>query len=167
MRLIIKFLAVFILCILSSGTGAQHNLTNIKADFLFKFPHYITWPEETGLRRGGWFSLCVWGKHSFGKRLNAIAAEQTLYQYTVRYILPETTTSDCHIIFIASENTGMPKTDNTPLLISDRAGFLESGGMIEIYEDRDRIKLKANMDAIKNANLQVKSKLLEIMKVKK
>jgi len=51
---------------------------------------------------------------------------------------------------------------STVLTVSDAAGFLDAGGMIQFLNENDRVRFAINTDATTRAKLKVSSKLLSL-----
>mgnify|MGYP006191273469 CR=1 FL=1 len=51
------------------------------------------------------------------------------------------------------------------LTVGDHADFAARGGMIQMYTDQNKIRLRINLEAVKERNLQVSSKLLRLADV--
>jgi hypothetical protein len=63
-----------------------------------------------------------------------------------------------------AERLGSLKT--LPVLtVSDRKGFAESGGIIELYVDGGRVRFAINVDAVERSGLRLSSRLLGLAKV--
>jgi hypothetical protein len=76
-----------------------------------------------------------------------------------------------HILFIsASERKKLPMILSglrgaSVLTVSDAAGFLDAGGMIQFLNENDRVRFAINVDATSRAKLKMSSKLLSLAKV--
>ena len=48
------------------------------------------------------------------------------------------------------------------LTVSDIEGFAGLGGMVELFTERSKIRMRINLEAVKAANLKISSKLLRV-----
>jgi hypothetical protein len=53
------------------------------------------------------------------------------------------------------------------LTVSDAADFNKQGGMIKLFTKSNKIKLQVNMDATKQSQLELSSKLLRLAEIYK
>ena len=51
------------------------------------------------------------------------------------------------------------------LTVSDGDGFASQGGIIQFFTDKNRIRIRINLDAAEAANLTISSKLLRVAEV--
>ncbi len=78
---------------------------------------------------------------------------------------------ECNILFISrSENERVPEIlsalKHRPVLtVSDGDGFASQGGIIQFFTDKNRIRIRINLDAAEAANLTISSKLLRVAEV--
>ena len=73
-----------------------------------------------------------------------------------------------HILFIsASEKKRLPQLlaslhGFSALTVADMDGFLEQGGMIQLFSENNRVRFDINVNAATRANLKLSSKLLSL-----
>ena len=78
---------------------------------------------------------------------------------------------ECNILFISrSENERVAEilaaVKNRPVLtVSDADGFASQGGIIQFFTDKNRIRIRINLDAAEAAKLTISSKLLRVAEV--
>jgi hypothetical protein len=72
----------------------------------------------------------------------------------------------CHILFISPSTAGQLKRvlsalrGQSILTVSDADDFCKLGGMIRFIDERNKIRLRINLEAAKAAGLRISSKLL-------
>lgn len=78
---------------------------------------------------------------------------------------------NCNILFIsqserdrATQIVSNLKGRNV-LTVSDIEGFAELGGMIELFTEKSKVRMRINLEAVKAANLKISSKLLRVAEV--
>lgn len=72
--------------------------------------------------------------------------------------------SQCSFVFISARNKGsLSSLINNKKIVtaSDRSGFIDSGGLIELFEDEGRIKFAVNLKKAKLDKIQIDSRLIE------
>ena len=78
---------------------------------------------------------------------------------------------DCHVLFIsASEERRLPEivqalNHRDVLTVSDIPQFALRGGMIQFVNDKNRIRLRINLEAAQAANIVISSKLLRVAEI--
>lgn len=51
------------------------------------------------------------------------------------------------------------------LTVSDIDGFAGIGGMVELFTEKTKIRMRINLEAVRAANLKISSKLLRVAEV--
>jgi hypothetical protein len=145
----------------------------VKAVFLFNFAQFVDWPATALADSVASLSICVLGPDPFGDFLDQTVRGERVggRPLQVRRYRRADEIRTCHILFI-SRSEGSPPEDilaglkHRPILtVSDIDGFAERGGMIAFVTDRNRIRLKINLDAAAMAHLTISSKLLRVAEV--
>jgi hypothetical protein len=83
---------------------------------------------------------------------------------------PDKLPDNCHIYYFASLEPGQVRmlvekaTDTSILTIADSLEELHDGVMLAFIEERGKMKIYVNTEAVKNSNLKIKSSLLRIAK---
>ena len=74
----------------------------------------------------------------------------------------------CHVLFISrSENDRVEQIlqnlqGRNILTVSDIPDFAARGGMIELFMEKNKIRMRINLSAVKAAGLNISSKLLRL-----
>lgn len=139
----------------------------LKAAFLYNFIAYTRWPDQTvdSLR------VCIHGEDPFDENLqylkNKKVNETDLLVQNTKHI-PEI--SDCQVIFISNSAIGnlnniLDHIKNKPVLtISDSINAGRKGIMINMTINEGRIEFNVNLNAVRNANLELSAQLLRLAK---
>jgi hypothetical protein len=142
---------------------------SIKAVFLYNFTKFIRWPDNSvpdynqdGLR------LCVVGDNPFGnilaqlaEKVSAKGKKLTLKQPSISMEM-----GSCHVLFVSSSEKKhlariLETVKNSPVLVvGDTPGFVEMGVGVNFYIQDNKIRFKANKEAIERSGLKVSSELL-------
>jgi len=139
----------------------------VKVAFLYKFAHFIKWPE----RVSGRFNICVHGKDPFGPAWNLIKGKTVGGGHVVTGPCPRPDCSDCRIVFISRSMAGRLSRElagvRRPgvLTVSDIPGFAKAGGVIEIFIEGGKLRFAINVAAAKRAGLTISSRLLRLARI--
>lgn len=142
------------------------SLDQVKMAFLFNFAKYVNWPESSFESNESPFTICV----------NADKRLITLLRLTVKnevrnnrsFKIVEITgsnkTEQCHISFVSKlhYSSMFPVLKTATLLVSDHENFAPEGGMIEIREQDQRLKLLINYKQVRKSGLTISSNLLKL-----
>ena len=140
----------------------------LKAVFLFNFAQFVEWPTNSFADAKSPIVIGVLGDDPFGNYLDALVrGEQVNHRPLVikRYARVEDIKS-CQILFIsASErdrlDSNLEKLRGRSILtVGDTEGFVSRGGMIRFAVEKNKIRLRINLDSARAANLVLSSKLL-------
>ncbi len=193
-RVCIAAIVILPVCAVTCIVQAEDDSTfphehKIKAAFLYNFLRFIDWPKEKTGDANESVIIGLIGKDVFGdafddlkdktiedrpvvlKRFKGIKElqkedkdkkpEQNLQIEAVR---------KSHLLFICpSEKQHRKEILNLVkgygvLTVADTEGFLESGGMINLLTEDNKINFEINVTAAKQAGFQVRSKLLRLAK---
>jgi len=142
----------------------------VKAVFLFNFAQFVSWPRQTS---EGPLVIGVLGEDPFGMYLDqTIRGEKVNDRPLVMQRFRRVTEiKACDVLFISrSENDRMDQTlgnlkGRSILTVSDAENFASRGGMIEFFTERNKIRMRINLDAVKEADLKISSKLLRVAEI--
>jgi YfiR/HmsC-like len=154
---------------------AQEALTEyqVKAAYLFNFLKFVEYPSESFTDSLAPIVIGVVGDDPFGDALPQVVLGKTVQgrDLVIRVYRSGEDLRGAHILFIsASERKKMPMIlsglrGSSVLTVSDAAGFLDAGGMIQFLNENDRVRFAINVDATSRAKLKMSSKLLSLAKV--
>lgn len=140
----------------------------VKAVFLFNFAQFIDWPQAAFPDSQAPVVIGVLGDDPFGSLLQETVRGEALggRPFEVRHYHSVDEIKACHILFISrSEGDRLQEIlaglKNRPILtVGDAEGFSLRGGMVRFVMDKNRIRLRVNLEAAQAANLTISSKLL-------
>lgn len=140
----------------------------VKAAFILNFGRFTEWPTNAATQP---INLCVVGHDPFGHDLDKTVENQSIHGRSVRVVRDPKGESleTCQILYLGtlegfSSLLAAARRTQT-LTVSDAPGFLEDGGMVQLYLEGDHVRFSVNLRAAKDAGLQLSSKLLQIAKV--
>jgi len=144
----------------------------VKAVFLFNFAQFVTWPSPPP--SGTPFVIGIVGDDPFDSYLDETVRGEKVNNrsLTTQRFRRGRDPRNCDILFISqSERDRVAQIvsnlkGRSVLTVSDIEGFVDLGGMIELFAEKTRIRMRINLEAVRAANLKVSSKLLRVAEVK-
>ena len=131
----------------------------------YNFAKYADWPGEEHAES---IRLCYFTdsfKNSFTELHDKAIFDKPV---STRQINDIEQTSRCHLVYIdRSERDILQRLfvylrDKPVLTVSDIAGFIDDGGMIEIVEVNNKFRFKVNMSRMESSNLKMSSQVLKL-----
>jgi hypothetical protein len=172
---ILRRLAVLVagLVLLAGDASAALSEHRLKAVFLFNFTRFVEWPPSAFTAPDAPFVLGVFGRDPFGSDLDDVVRDETINgrRLLVRRVQSVQDAAACQILFIPqSERANLDEilaalSRSNTLTVSDLDGSAQHGAMIRLVTDRDRIRLRINVDAARAAGLTISSKLLRASEI--
>jgi len=154
---------------------AQQGLSEyqVKAAYLFNFLKFVEYPSASFADPLAPIVIGVVGDDPFGSALPQVVIGKTVQgrDLVIRVYRIGEDLRGAHILFIsASERKKIPMIlsslrGSSVLTVSDTAGFLDAGGMIQFLNEDSRVRFAINVDATSRAKLKMSSKLLTLAKV--
>lgn len=162
---VIILVSALILCACDRvGAEPADVADRLKVAVLHKMIKYITWPEDR-LPPDDIFTVGVVGKGRIRKALEDLEG-QVAHGRTIaiRTFEVMADVEDCQILFVCDGRLeGIHGAQ--VLTVSDRAGFAQAGGMIELYQADDKVRFAINMKAVERAGFRISARLLKLAKV--
>ena len=161
-----------VLCLLATAPlPAQTNARReyqVKAVFLFNFAQFVDWPASAFADPAAPLIVGVLGTDPFGPDLDDVVRGESVgtHPLEIKYYARAEDIEACHILFISgSEAPRLDKIvnqlDDRPILtVSDTDNAARRGVMIRFFSDNGRIRLRVNLEASRQAGLQISSKIL-------
>jgi len=145
----------------------------IKAAFLYNFTQFVDWPTNSFASADSPLTIGVMGNDPFGDSLNDIVRGEKVngHPLVVKHFQPGEELKDCHILFISQSEsrrlndifTGLK--GHCILTVGETEGFAQDGGIIRFLTEKNKIRLRINVDAAKAANLNMSSRLLKLAEI--
>lgn len=140
----------------------------VKAVFLFNFAQFVDWPPQAFLESKTPIVIGILGEDPFGAYLDETVRDEKVNDrsLTVQRYRRVEEIEVCHILFISrSEADRLGQIlaslkDRNILTVGDADGFTERGGMIRFVIEKNKIRLRINLEAAKAGRLTLSSKLL-------
>jgi len=145
----------------------------VKAAYLFNFLKFVEFPTESFADPLAPIVVGVVGEDPFGNALPQVVIGKTVQgrDLVIHVYRAGEDLRGAHILFISSsEKKRIPMILSTlrgssVLTVSDAAGFLDAGGMIQFLNENERVRFAINVDATSRAKLKMSSTLLSFAKV--
>jgi YfiR/HmsC-like len=146
----------------------------LKALFLYNFGGYVEWPSESFPTSQAPFAIGVLGSAPIEATLKELAATKTI---AGRRIVVERFSSlddlrPCHILFVTRNVSGQQQRmalerlqDQPVLIVGESEGFAALGGSVNFIVESNKIRFEINVDAAKQHQLKISSKLLALAKI--
>ena len=140
----------------------------VKAAIVYKVAKFIGWPSDAFVSSNSPLVFCIAGKDPFGQYIDNLNGELIQGRpLIVRRPKDEAQAlRRCHIVFVGDAEDGQSvieaTADNPVLTIGDTSGFAESGGMLGLSIDNNRVAFEVNLDAAREARLDISASLLQL-----
>jgi hypothetical protein len=139
----------------------------LKAAFLYNFALFVEWPAESGT---GLLRVCVLGTDPFGPILPDTLRGKAAGGRELRSAVVATREelAPCSIVFVPAAEAGsrpglLESLAGRPVLtVGESEGFLESGGIIRLYLDGEKLRFEVSAEAARRSKLKLSSRLLEL-----
>jgi YfiR/HmsC-like len=155
---------------LHAARPAPPNEYALKSVFLYNFCRFIEWPESAFSSPNDPLIIGIVGEDPFGTFLKGAVEGETYHGRPIQiehYRSPREI-KRCHILFIGRSETARldaileAVAGKSVLTVGETEDFLERGGMIALPADRNRVRLRINPTTLRQATLEVSSKLLRL-----
>ncbi len=144
----------------------------IKAVFLFNFARFVDWPAKA-FDADAPFVIGVLGEDPFGSYLDETVRGEKVNgrPLTVQRYRRVGEIRACQVLFISrSEADRLEQIlaslrGRGILTVGDADDFAARGGMIRLATEKNKVRMRINLDAVKAANLAISSKLLRVAEI--
>lgn len=141
---------------------------DLKATFLYHLAQFVDWPPEAFPTEETPLVIGVLGADPFGKVLDDIVDGESVKnrKLAVQRFRTLEEVKLCHILFISQSEAARldpilaSLKERSILTVGDTEGFAQRGGIVRFLPEKNKIRLRINVDAAKAASLTISSKLL-------
>lgn len=169
-------LACVLLALLLAATiapaRADDPSSELMAAYVYNFARFVEWPAAQFLSKKSPLILCTPDTDALDGHLLRIHGRMAKNRRVVVRIVDEgNDLADCHLLFLPKQEdvfsvTLLETAADKPLLtISNAPGFTESGGMIGLFVQADRVHFDINRELTQSVGLRVSSRLLALARV--
>ena len=180
MRLVVTRIAL-VLTLVAFSTVAKSQSVNsadsseylIKAGFIYNFAKLVEWPANASAQ-GNPITIGVLGNDAFADVLDHTVDGKKIdgRSFTVKRMKwKDFKDCNCHILFVASQESAhadeviQTLRSSSVLTISEAPGFAKRGGIINFTLQDSKVRFEANVDAAKQAGLNISSRLLSLASI--
>ena len=178
LKITINLIACFgLLFGLDQAARAEVTMTEyqVKALFLMNFTKYIDWPPVCFAGSNTPVIIGLYGENRLGDALKLAVEGKTINgrRIVIQPIEKDDDLGKCHILFIGDSEKDhvseiLDKVKALPVLtVGESDQFMEQGGVIHFVKKKGKIRLEINLDAARQAKLEISSKLLSVADVVK
>ena len=145
----------------------------IKAGFIYNFARLVEWPATTFAQPNSPIVIGIWGTDPFGPVIDQILDDKRVNNrgFVIKRLKSLNDLKDCHILFVSSSevarlNEAIHLTKSMPVLtIGEMPGFARHGGIINLTLEDSKVRFEVNVEAAKEAELNISSRLLALAKI--
>ncbi len=146
----------------------RHKEYNLKAVFLYSFARYITWAKPTA--RQGDFKVGILGRSPITERIQQIAQKRDLAgrKIAVQTVQTDDSLSDYHLLFVSNEISTKDATgaigqiSRGTVVVGERDELFDAGASIIFFVDGTSVRFELNRQNLKNKDVQLDAKLLQL-----
>lgn len=140
---------------------------DVESVYIFDFAKFVRWPAEAAQ---GPVTICVAGPSVYTDTLTKIVSGEQIDHrpLAVRPIGYPADATDCRILFIADNakseiDSLLAATTGKPILtVSDTAGFIHRGGMVEFVTVDNRVRFSVDLAPVARGRIALSSQLLKV-----
>jgi YfiR/HmsC-like len=140
---------------------------DIRAAVLFHLTQFVEWPGKYEAQP---YRICIAGSAPTSIALEHLVEGKSVRSHPIRVeqIAGPTEVRGCQIVFIAAcarlrlQQYLISLRDSDILTVGEQPGFLDLGGMIQLFFQAQRVGLVVNLETMQRSHLTVSSKLLRL-----
>lgn len=161
-------------CLLAQNVGGINREYPLKALFLYNFGGYIEWPPKAFADQAAPFVIGVFGASPLDETLDRIAEEKKMGQRPIKIVHYRTPAEvkDCQILFLPANVAPQEQLKVIDMLkgrpvltVGETPNFASNGGCINFFIEANKIRFEINVEATKQQQLKINSKLLPLAKI--
>jgi len=176
LRLLIT-VAMVILPSLGFDAHAQESAVSseylIKAGFIYNFANLVQWPSTAFTQPDSPIVIGILGEDPFGTVLDRVLAGKKVNGriFLVKRLKSASDLRECHIVFVSSSEMAhlgeaIHLVKGMPILtIGEIPGFAKRGGIINLFLEDNKVHFEVNVEAAKEADLNISSRLLALARI--
>ena len=170
-----RILAAAIVLLLIAGgttTEAQATAPALKSAFLYNFAQFTEWPSDVDI--AGPLTICVLGDAAVAAALRGTVQGRSIdgREVAVSHVEADGL-HGCDVLYLTGLDSKrsqqiLDEVKGEPVLtVSDRDQFAQTGGMIGLFVENDRMRFAINVEAAARARLRISSRLLSLATIVK
>ncbi len=166
MHLLLIFACLFFITPVCADEQISASVDKIKAAYLIHLSEFTTWSEEK--MRLPVFSICISPESDIKQPLEEIEGRMVKNKpLKIQAVISVAQLNTCHVFYVDNVSKkifeqNLPKSDSL-LTVGSDTHFLDDGGIIQYYSDKDKVKMRVSLRAMTKSKLTMSSKLLRLM----
>jgi hypothetical protein len=145
----------------------------IKAGFTYNFAKLMDWPASTFPQPDSPIVIGILGNDPFGSTLESVLAGKKVNErsFVIKHLKWGTDIKGCNILYVStSEASHLDEIfhllKGLPILtIGQMPGFARRGGIVNFVIENDKVRFEVNVEAAKQADISISSRLLTLAKI--
>jgi len=146
----------------------------LKASFIYNMAKFVEWPADTAEKQFQATNLCFLDVDQWRWLIDKSLRDKKIHGEPLILRYPDSIDNidGCSVLFIAAANPVLYQysmahlPQQHVLTIGEDQDFLSSGGMVNFYTERNRLRFEINPLAAKRAGLLISSKLLSLARIR-
>ena len=144
----------------------------VKGAMLVQFIRFVKWPDSTMAGPNGTIVIGIIDENGLMAVLDVIEG-RTIRDWRIHLKRPRSVEEalECHVLYMSgNKHTEYMEilravSDRPILTVGEAPDFIQSGGVVRFYKEKQRIRFEINPAAASRANLKISAKLLEIARL--
>lgn len=140
---------------------------DVKIGFIYNFVSFVTWPRSAFEKNPDTLIFCFASDHASNDVFYKLNGKM-VHNRKIKVVFYQDITSleESHILFFATQNKIFIQNvlelarGRGILTIGEVDGFTDMGGVINFFQERNRLRFKVNIDAVRREGLKMSSQLL-------
>ncbi len=147
----------------------------LKAVFLYNFAQFVDWPPQAFSDAQAPIVIGILGDDPFGSYLDETVRGEKVngHPLVVQRLRRLSDVKAVHVLFISESESDrveqiVAALRGRPVLtVGDTEDFCARGGMVRLLNEKNKIRVRINLEPVKSAGLAVSSKLLRVADVQR
>jgi hypothetical protein len=145
----------------------------IKAGFIYNFANLVQWPSNAFTQPDAPIVIGILGEDPFGTVLDRVLEGKKVNGrvFVVKRLKSVLDLKECHIVFVSSSEMAhfaeaIHLAKGMPILtIGENPGFAKRGGIINLVLEDNKVHFEINVEAAKEADLNISARLLALARI--
>jgi uncharacterized protein DUF4154 len=145
----------------------------IKAGFIYNFANLVQWPSSAFAQPDSPIVIGILGEDPFGTILDRVLEGKRVNgrAFLVKRWRSVPDLKGCHIVFVSSSELthladAIHLAKGMPILtIGEIPNFARRGGIINLFLEDNKVHFEVNVEAAKEADLNISSRLLALARI--
>ncbi len=141
----------------------------IEAAFVYNLAKFVTWPEAAFSSPRSPLVLAVFDPEMYAAASDMLSGRKVQGRpLEIRQISRPDQLAGAHLLFVGTDEEAqlerlLPELSGQPLLtIGAFDGFIERGGMVELFKSERKIRFGVQLRRVRNARLDISSEVLQL-----